>query len=124
MDVLVSFATAVLQVFYGREVELQRINKHLLGACEKPMVLYGEGGCGKTSLLSKAAGLASTEWFQGAKPISIIRFLGTTPDSSALTPTLVSICQQVTDPEYYSREVKHLKLKVRIAYNSRALGQQ
>jgi ABC-type taurine transport system ATPase subunit len=86
---------AVLQVFYGREAELERIKKHFLGDCEKPMVLYGEGGCGKTSLLSKSAGLASTEWFQGSKPISIIRFLGTTPDSSALTPTLVSICQQV-----------------------------
>jgi hypothetical protein len=85
----------VLQVFYGREDELQRIRKHMLGDCEKPMVLFGEGGCGKTSLLAKSAGLASTDWFRGSKPISIIRFLGTTPDSSALTPTLVSICQQV-----------------------------
>lgn len=87
----------MLQVFYGREDELERIRTHMLSDCEKPMVLYGEGGCGKTSLLAKSAGLASTEWFQGSKPISIIRFLGTTPDSSALTPTLVSICQQVGD---------------------------
>ena len=63
--------------------------------CDKPIVLYGEGGCGKTSLLAKAAGLTSSEWFAGVKPISVIRFLGTTPDSSALTPTLISICQQV-----------------------------
>jgi ABC-type taurine transport system ATPase subunit len=95
----------VLQVFYGREAELERIKKHLLGDCEKPMVLYGEGGCGKTSLLSKAAGLASTEWFQGSKPISIIRFLGTTPDSSALTPTLVSICQQVISRQCQSKDL-------------------
>ncbi|XP_023701873.1 NACHT and WD repeat domain-containing protein 2 isoform X2 [Cryptotermes secundus] len=85
-----------VKVFYGREIELERIKKHLLGDCEKPMVLYGEGGCGKTSLLSNSAGLASTEWFQGSKPLNIIRFLGTTPDSSALTPTLVSICQQIS----------------------------
>jgi len=85
----------ILQVFYGRETELERIKNHMLSDCEKPMVLYGEGGCGKTSLLAKSAGLASTEWFEGAKPINIIRFLGTTPDSSALAPTLVSICQQV-----------------------------
>lgn len=64
---------------------------------EKPLVLYGEGGCGKTSLLSKSAGLSSSSWLLGKKPISIIRFLGTTPDSSALTPTLISICQQVID---------------------------
>jgi len=84
-----------LQVFYGRETELERIKNYMLSDCEKPMVLYGEGGCGKTSLLANSAGLGSTEWFEGAKPINIIRFLGTTPDSSALTPTLVSICQQV-----------------------------
>lgn len=83
-------------MFYGRESELERIKNHMLSDCEKPMVLYGEGGCGKTSLLAKSAGLSSTEWFEGAKPIIIIRFLGTTPDSSALAPTLVSICQQVS----------------------------
>lgn len=64
---------------------------------DKPIVLYGEGGCGKTSLLAKAAGLTSSEWFLDVKPIIVIRFLGTTPDSSALTPTLMSICQQVTN---------------------------
>ncbi|KDQ84119.1 Leucine-rich repeat and WD repeat-containing protein [Zootermopsis nevadensis] len=85
-----------VKVFYGREDGLERIRRHMLSDCEKPMVLYGEGGCGKTSLLAKSAGLASTEWFQGSKPISVIRFLGTTPDSSALTPTLVSICQQIS----------------------------
>lgn len=68
----------------------------MIGDSEKPIVLYGEGGCGKTSLLAQSAGLTSSEWFVGAKPISIIRFLGTTPDSSALTPTLISICQQVS----------------------------
>lgn len=85
-----------MQVFYGREEELEQIHQHMTGDCEKPIVLYGEGGCGKTSLLAKSAGLTSTEWFAGARPISIIRFLGTTPDSSALTPTLISICQQVS----------------------------
>lgn len=66
----------------------------MLGDSEKPIVLYGEGGCGKTSLLAKSASL-SIEWFKGSKPLNIVRFLGTTPDSSALTPTLISICQQV-----------------------------
>ncbi|XP_014255655.1 NACHT and WD repeat domain-containing protein 2 isoform X2 [Cimex lectularius] len=85
-----------VQVFYGREEELSHIESYMKGDSEKPMVLYGEGGCGKTSLLAKSAGLTSTEWFVGAKPICIIRFLGTTPDSSALTPTLISICQQIS----------------------------
>lgn len=62
---------------------------------DKPLVLYGAGGCGKTSLLAKSAAMSATVWFKDVKPISIVRFLGTTPDSSALTPTLISICQQV-----------------------------
>lgn len=86
----------VLQVFYGREDNLEHIHRYMVGDSDKILVLYGEGGCGKTSLLAKAASKStSTEWFENSKPISIIRFLGTTPDSSALTPTLISICQQI-----------------------------
>ncbi|XP_046423821.1 NACHT and WD repeat domain-containing protein 2 [Neodiprion fabricii] len=85
-----------VKVFYGREDTLERIKAYMLDEGEKPLVLYGEGGCGKTSLLAKSAGLTHTTWLVGKKPISIIRFLGTTPDSSALTPTLISICQQIS----------------------------
>ncbi|KAK5645668.1 hypothetical protein RI129_004132 [Pyrocoelia pectoralis] len=86
-----------VRVFYGREDSLEKIQNYMLGESDKPMVLYGEGGCGKTSLLAKSAGMStSTEWFKNKKPMSIIRFLGTTPDSSALTPTLISICQQIS----------------------------
>ncbi|XP_066257781.1 NACHT and WD repeat domain-containing protein 2 [Euwallacea similis] len=85
-----------VKVFYGREESLEHIHQYMTGDSDKLLVLYGEGGCGKTSLLAKSAGMSATTWFKGAKPISIIRFLGTTPDSSALTPTLISICQQIS----------------------------
>lgn len=85
-----------VKIFYGREDQLKEIERYMLGDSDKPLVLYGEGGCGKTSLLSKSAALTAEVWFAGAKPINIIRFLGTTPDSSALTPTLISICQQIS----------------------------
>lgn len=85
-----------VKIFYGREDTLELIKNYMLGPCDKPLVLFGEGGCGKTSMLSKSAALTSEEWFKGAKPISIIRFLGTTPDSSTLTPALVSMCQQIS----------------------------
>ena len=32
------------------------------------------------------------------KPVLVMRYLGTTPDSSALCPMLISLCQQVIDP--------------------------
>lgn len=85
------------KVFYGREDSLEKIHQYMTGDSDKILILYGEGGCGKTSLLSKTASLSTAkEWFKNAKPLSIVRFLGTTPDSSALTPTLISICQQVS----------------------------
>ncbi|XP_012269999.1 NACHT and WD repeat domain-containing protein 2 [Orussus abietinus] len=85
-----------VKVFYGREDTLEKIKDYMLGDSDKPLVLYGEGGCGKTSLLAKSAGLSYTTWLATKKPINVIRFLGTTPDSSALTPTLISICQQIS----------------------------
>lgn len=85
-----------VKVFYGREDNLEHIKRYMLGDSDKPLVLYGEGGCGKTSMLAKSASLVATEWFADKRPINVIRFLGTTPDSSALTPTLISICQQVS----------------------------
>lgn len=85
-----------VRVFYGREDNLEHTKRYMLGDSDKPIVFYGEGGCGKTSLLAKSADLYANDWFKSAKPISIIRFLGTTPDSSALTPTLISICQQIS----------------------------
>lgn len=79
---------------------------------DKCLILYGEGGCGKTSLLAKSAYMSTAkEWFQGARPISIVRFLGTTPDSSALTPTLISICQQVIKNLLFQRCLKLIGLK-------------
>lgn len=84
-----------VKVFYGREENLIHIETYMRSESEKPLVLFGEGGCGKTSLLAKSASLCLNDWFKSVKPINIIRFLGTTPDSSALTPTLISICQQV-----------------------------
>ena len=99
-----------VKVFYGREENRIHIEKYMRSDSEKPLVLYGEGGCGKTSLLAKSASLCLTDWFAHVKPINIIRFLGTTPDSSALTPTLISICQQVILLKCFNRRL-HFKFE-------------
>lgn len=96
-----------MQVFHGREESLQHIHDYMMDDSDKVLVLYGEGGCGKTSLLAKSASMCtSNDWFVGSRPIIIIRFLGTTPDSSALTPTLVSICQQVVSIVFNLQTIK------------------
>ncbi|KAK7576572.1 hypothetical protein V9T40_012858 [Parthenolecanium corni] len=85
-----------VRVFYGREESLVRIKEYIMNECDKPLVFYGAGGCGKTSLLAKSAALTQAEWLKNSKPLCVVRFLGTTPDSSALTPALVSICHQIS----------------------------
>ena len=41
----------------------------------QPLVIYGESGCGKTSVLSKVASLAHT-WLGDVRPVVILRYLG------------------------------------------------
>lgn len=96
LEMVFNFSFSNFQVFYGREESLVKIKNYMFDENEKALVLYGEGGCGKTSLLAKTASLTNSDWFADVKPLCVIRFLGTTPDSSALTPTLISICQQVS----------------------------
>ena len=83
-----------MKVFYGREEELAKVEKYIKGPENRPLILHGAGGCGKTSLLAKCAALCF-EWLGHVKPILIIRFVGTSPKSTALTALLTSICQQV-----------------------------
>ena len=53
-------------ILQGREVEIGKIKKYLMGNPGKPsepLVLYGEAGCGKTSLLAKAFSSVSDNVF-------------------------------------------------------------
>ena len=85
-----------VSVFYGRKDELATLKSYITGESDTPFVLYGAGGSGKTALLSMAASNSLKEWLKPASPILIIRYLGTTPDSSSLGPLLNSLCQQVS----------------------------
>lgn len=81
--------------FRGRAEELARIENYIKSDSIQPLVLHGKGGSGKTSLLAKAASM-TTEWCtKGSKPILVLRFLGTTPDSSSVVPMLTSVCYQI-----------------------------
>ncbi|CAM4872504.1 unnamed protein product [Rotaria socialis] len=84
------------QDFQGRTDILERVRNYVQGPSKQPLVLWGEGGCGKSSMLAKIAA-DSSSWFPPKQynPIRLIRFLGTTPDSSSIGPLLRSVCQQL-----------------------------
>lgn len=84
-----------VSTFQGRANELQKIQNYIQSDSAQPFVLHGKGGSGKTSLLAKAASMVTTWCPKGTKPILILRFLGTTPDSSSVIPMLTSVCQQI-----------------------------
>ena len=76
---------------------LERVRKYIQGSSKQPLVLWGEGGCGKSSMLAKIAA-DSTIWLasKNCTPIRLVRFLGTTPDSSSIGPLLRCVCQQIS----------------------------
>merc|ERR1712020_883931 len=44
-----------VEAFYGRVTALNKLRSYILSKNNKPYVLYGAGGSGKTALLSKIA---------------------------------------------------------------------
>lgn len=63
------------EIFRGREDILGRVLDYLYHPAKEPLVVYGESGSGKTSVVAKAAYLTH-RWFKDRKPCVILRFLG------------------------------------------------
>ncbi|KAI3388137.1 hypothetical protein SNEBB_001197 [Seison nebaliae] len=88
--------------FQGRDEELNYIKKYILSnnpqLISEPLVVYGVSGCGKTSILGKAASNCAL-WFREHKTENfriVLRFLGTTPTSSSLLGLLNSLVFQLS----------------------------
>ena len=84
------------EIFFGRDLEIRRMKIYMQGESNNPYVIFGKGGSGKTALLSKVCHLIRDTWFSNVKPILIIRFCGSTPDSNSVILLLNSICQQLS----------------------------
>lgn len=59
--------------------------------------LQGANGCGKTSLMAKISTMVRKTLKDNESAIIIIRFVGTSPESSNITQLLTSVCAQVRD---------------------------
>lgn len=91
-------AQARARGFVGRSAELERLAAHLSSTdAAPPLVVAAPSGCGKTSLLSRAALdlTARLRKASGVKSIVMFRMLGTTKDSSSLPLLLRSLIQQL-----------------------------
>ena len=85
-----------VKVFYGRVDELAKLKDYITGKSSTPFVLYGAGGSGKTAMVSMAASKSLHEWLKPSTPLLLVRYCGTSPNSSSLGPLLTSLCQQIS----------------------------
>ncbi|XP_046337848.2 NACHT domain- and WD repeat-containing protein 1-like isoform X2 [Haliotis rufescens] len=87
------FCQSKCKAFHGRQETLDLITKYLRGTTRTPFIVHGPSGCGKTSIVAIAATLASHTF--GSKVGVVIRFIGTTPDSSSIGALLSSVTSQI-----------------------------
>ena len=87
-----SFCKRKCELFHGRGAFLTSVKETVKQ--NQIVVLYGESGCGKTSLMAKVA-MEVKKWLGKDSATIVTRFIGTTPDSSDARSLMRSICQQI-----------------------------
>ncbi|XP_056004736.1 NACHT and WD repeat domain-containing protein 2-like [Ostrea edulis] len=80
-------------MFHGRQEILDKIASYLREGSPEPFTIYGPSGSGKTSIMAEVARRVPFEYHKDA--VVVLRFLGTSPDSSNLRRLLRSLCSQI-----------------------------
>ncbi|EDV28762.1 uncharacterized protein TRIADDRAFT_19804, partial [Trichoplax adhaerens] len=99
-----SFCQQQCQSFHGRRDILQVVESYIDKGCrdhdesnetlkKSPLVVYGESGSGKTSIMAKCAQYTKNKY---PSANLLLRFLGTSPDSSSIRKLLASLCIQLS----------------------------
>ena len=81
--------------FLGQLTVIEKVKSYLQDRekCMKPLILHGPSGCGKTSVMSVLVDKVK-DWLGGGT-VTMIRFLGTSPNSSDMKSTLLSFIKQL-----------------------------
>ncbi|XP_052741482.1 uncharacterized protein LOC112050266, partial [Bicyclus anynana] len=87
-----AFCQKVTQCTSNREITLNELKTYIRGESSVPLALLGGAGCGKATLLARAAALAPSVLPDVAL---ILRFVGLTPQSSSSHQLLKSIVDQL-----------------------------
>ncbi|XP_033748500.1 NACHT domain- and WD repeat-containing protein 1-like [Pecten maximus] len=91
----IRFCQQKCENFCGRVASLEKIKTYITSeSTTKPLIIHGASGCGKTSLMAMAAKLVPS-WMSKTQPAVVLRFIGTTPDSSNINGLLISIINQI-----------------------------
>ncbi|XP_061186244.1 NACHT and WD repeat domain-containing protein 2-like [Saccostrea echinata] len=97
----------------GRDEIVKKIKDYVLGDSKEVLVVHGESGCGKTSVMALAAKQAF-QWIRGNGMV-LVRFLGSTQESSNLLTLLQSMISQIHQyfklPEVKSQDLQVLVKK-------------
>ncbi|EDV28765.1 uncharacterized protein TRIADDRAFT_20045, partial [Trichoplax adhaerens] len=120
------FCVKQCKSFHGRRNILQPIEDYIQHSCQNsndiqeqlPLIIHGVSGSGKTSVMAKC-----TQWTGQSYPHCkiIARFLGTTPNSSSISKTIFSVCQQICRiydkdetqiPDGYSQLVAYFAMQI------------
>ncbi|PAA72504.1 hypothetical protein BOX15_Mlig011887g1 [Macrostomum lignano] len=99
------FAQSKSATFYGRQPLLNLLTQYLAKPASSPLICYGVSGCGKTSLMAKLAFAmldrhrplaadGTDDGSSGPGAFVLLRFLGTTQNSSSLRELLNSLINQ------------------------------
>ena len=86
------FCNEKCSTFCGRSKVLDEVKFYLEGKHQLPLIIHGESGVGKTSVMAMVTQLLQ-KWFPDCK--MLLRFLGTSKSSSTVTALLQSVCLQL-----------------------------
>ena len=86
-----SFAQERRTFFTGQVSTLAQIESYLAAPARHPLVIYGEGGSGKSSILAQAVSQAETSY---PEAVLAYRFIGASEESVSGTALLQGLCKQ------------------------------
>ena len=90
-----SFCQSKSKMFHGRKEFLKNIKETITTVENRVIVLHGASGCGKTSVMAKVATELKSWFEEEGSPTVVLRFIGTSPDSSSIRLLLKSVCLQL-----------------------------
>eukprot|EP01103_Thecamoeba_quadrilineata_P016414 TRINITY_DN5482_c0_g1_i1.p1 TRINITY_DN5482_c0_g1~~TRINITY_DN5482_c0_g1_i1.p1 ORF type:complete len:1835 (+),score=369.73 TRINITY_DN5482_c0_g1_i1:132-5507(+) len=118
-----SFCRSKFTSFIGRENILGELVLKIMVDLERPsqpLMLYGDAGCGKTAILARVATKVKTARPQAAV---IVRFLGTTPESSTGRGLLKCLCRTISRI-YGSKNNSRKSMRLAFVSSSQAIEEE